>query len=73
MKKNLKNVAILTLMSISCYNCYTIGNVNGQKSKSKQIYERLEDFNSTWYHHIDVKEIVIGEGLIHGDMIVLGD
>ena len=54
MKNKIKNVAIITMVFVSCYNSYQIG----KEHRSDEIKRNITELDMEWYHESDVRKIV---------------
>jgi len=54
MKNKIKNVAIITMIFVSSYNCYQIG----KQDKIDEIKRNMTELDMEWYHYQDVEKIV---------------
>ena len=54
MKNKIKNVAIITMVFVSCYNSYQIG----KEHRSDEIKRNMVELEMEWYHESDVRKIV---------------
>jgi len=54
MKNKIKNVAIITMIFVSSYNCYQIG----KQDKIDEIKRNMTELDMEWFHYQDVEKIV---------------
>ena len=54
MKNNLKNVAIVALTNVCCYNSFQLG----KQSKVSEIKRNMAELEMEWFHYQDVEKIV---------------
>ncbi len=54
MKNNLKNVAIVALTIVCCYNSFQLG----KQSKVSEIKRNMAELEMEWFHYQDVEKIV---------------